>query len=167
METWVPVSGFEGEYEVSDQGRVRSLARLDRRGYLQSGRLLKPMRNNRHSNHRRVVLSKDGKRTDKLVHRLVLETFIGPCPEGHEACHNDGNPSNNVLSNLRWGTKKSNALDREEHRQEPHVTVRYTDQDRREALDLLQQGLTYFQIRQRLGMSPKTLWLLKKGQANR
>ncbi len=51
----------------------------------------------------------------KLLHRLVLETFVGPCPEGMQACHNDGNKTNNRLENLRWDTPKSNAKDRKKH----------------------------------------------------
>jgi hypothetical protein len=50
-----------------------------------------------------------------LVHRLVLEAFIGAAPAGLEACHNDGNPKNNVLSNLRWDTRRENAADRIAH----------------------------------------------------
>lgn len=49
------------------------------------------------------------------VHRLVLELFVGPCPEGMETCHWDGNPANNRLENLRWGTKKDNGADRKRH----------------------------------------------------
>ena len=49
------------------------------------------------------------------VHRLVLEAFIGPCPEGHEACHNDGNRKNNCLANLRWDSRLGNHADRRIH----------------------------------------------------
>jgi hypothetical protein len=51
----------------------------------------------------------------RYVHRLVLETFVGPCPEGMEACHYDGDRSNNALSNLRWDTRAANAADRIRH----------------------------------------------------
>lgn len=51
----------------------------------------------------------------KLVHRLVLEAFVGPCLEEEECCHRDGRPGNNQLSNLRWGTHSSNCLDSVEH----------------------------------------------------
>lgn len=52
---------------------------------------------------------------NKKVHRLILEAFRGPCPPDMEGCHNDGNPANNHLDNLRWGTKKENAQDKELH----------------------------------------------------
>lgn len=55
------------------------------------------------------------------VHRLVLAAFAGPCPDGMECRHLDGNPNNNNLANLEWGTPLQNALDRKEHR---HYTER-------------------------------------------
>lgn len=51
----------------------------------------------------------------KRVHRLLLETFVSPCPPGMEACHNDGIKSNIALSNLRWDTHKNNHKDRIKH----------------------------------------------------
>lgn len=49
------------------------------------------------------------------MHRLVLEAFVGPCPIGMEACHNDGDTSNNQVDNLRWDTRSSNHMDKEKH----------------------------------------------------
>lgn len=49
------------------------------------------------------------------VHRLVLEAFVGKCPDGFQCCHNDGNPKNNKLSNLRWDTAANNQKDRVNH----------------------------------------------------
>lgn len=46
------------------------------------------------------------------VHRMVLETFVGPCPDGMECCHADGNPANPRLENLRWDTSSANKIDR-------------------------------------------------------
>jgi hypothetical protein len=51
----------------------------------------------------------------RYVHRLVLEAFIGPCPHGMEACHWDGRPENNQLSNLRWDTDLANQADSARH----------------------------------------------------
>lgn len=59
--------------------------------------------------------SKENPKGRRLIHRLVLEAFVGPCPVGMEACHGDGNPRNNRLSNLRWDTKKANQADRIRH----------------------------------------------------
>ena len=66
--------------------------------------------------HLRVELRNGEGRIKKYnVHRLVLEAFVGGCPDGHEGCHNDGNPANNHLSNLRWDTPKANWEDRKRH----------------------------------------------------
>lgn len=62
----------------------------------------------------------NGKSWQPYIHRLVLEAFVGPCPPGLEGCHNDGNPTNNCISNLRWGTPASNAADRIKHGHAPN-----------------------------------------------
>lgn len=58
-----------------------------------------------------VSLRQDGIQSFRLVHQLVLEAFIGPRPAGMMACHNDGNPANNRVENLRWDTQSSNIFD--------------------------------------------------------
>jgi hypothetical protein len=50
-----------------------------------------------------------------FIHRLVLEAFTGPCPANCESRHLDGNPKNNKISNLAWGTKQENYADRVRH----------------------------------------------------
>ena len=99
------IAGYEGLYEVSDAGRIRSKRRSG-----SSGGVLRPMV--RPDGRMRVALSKNGVVTDFLLHRVVLEAFRGPCPEGMEACHSDDDPSNNNLSNLRWDTHANNVNDR-------------------------------------------------------
>jgi hypothetical protein len=64
---------------------------------------------------------KDGKQSQRKVARLVLETFVGPCPEGMEACHNNGVRSDDRLENLRWDTKKNNMADRKLHGTQFHA----------------------------------------------
>ena len=56
-----------------------------------------------------------GRGHKKHIHRLVLETFIGPCPKGMECRHLDGNPQNNNLSNLKWDTHINNMRDKKMH----------------------------------------------------
>lgn len=62
-----------------------------------------------------VTLCRDGKKHHRKVHRLILQAFIGSCPDKQEACHNDGNRANNNLSNLRWASHKDNLSDQELH----------------------------------------------------
>lgn len=61
---------------------------------------------------RRIVwLYQDGHSRSPQISRLILDAWVGPCPEGMECCHNDGNAMNNVLSNLRWDTHWNNVQD--------------------------------------------------------
>jgi len=126
MENWLPISGYEGRYEVSDTGRVRSLDRLDAQGNMIRGRVLKP--DTRPSGHLRVTLCRDSQTARFWVHRLVLTAFVAPIPPGHEACHNDGDPSHNSVANLRWDTKKANAQDRRRHGTDAHARLTHCPQ---------------------------------------
>ncbi len=112
MEIWKPVNNFEGFYEVSNYGRVRSIERVvEHQRYgkmLVSAKLLKPW-NNMHG-YCNVNLMKDGERKVFKVHRLVAEAFI-PNPENKYAVnHKDGNKENNHYLNLEWCTKSENEL---------------------------------------------------------
>lgn len=108
-EQWLPVVGYEGRYEVSDLGRVKSLSRRDAQGRRRAERLLAPRR--QPSGHLTVALYADRVRRDVQVHWLVLEAFIGPRPEGMHGCHWDDDPGNNRLDNLRWDTRGANVRD--------------------------------------------------------
>jgi len=117
VERWLPVVGYEGFYEVSSHGRVRSIDRellyADGRVCVWKGRILRQSL----SAHKypKVALSKNCVQQTLCVHRLVLAAFVGPRPDGMEGCHNDGNPMNNHFSNLRWDTPISNNRDKEHH----------------------------------------------------
>jgi HNH endonuclease/NUMOD4 motif-containing protein len=115
-EEWRPVVGYEGSYEVSDHGTIRSIDRIVMRNGRPNrlrGQLLRPGRQK--SGHRFVNLPGRNHR----VHRLVLAAFVGPCPRGLEGCHENGDPSDNRLSNLRWGTHTSNNRDKQRHGTDP------------------------------------------------
>lgn len=118
-EKWIPIAGYEGSYEVSNTGVVRSIARLDAIGRPKAEKNLRP--DPRPSGHLRVTLCQNSKTRRFWVHRLVLEAFVGPRPEGMEACHNDGDPMNNNVLNLRWDTKSANAQDRVRHGTDWHA----------------------------------------------
>lgn len=96
---WVSVPGTDDRYQVTRTGRVRGP-----RGELK-GTVTK-------HGYVRVTLYVNGQKRLVFVHQLVLETFVGPCPPGLEACHWDDVPGNNRLSNLRWGTKSENMKDK-------------------------------------------------------
>ena len=120
MTEWRDILGYEGYYQVSDDGRARSLDRTvecRRRGGIQlwnrRGRVLSA--GAQPCGHMVVVLHRDGVRKTRSVHSLVLEAFVGPRPVGMDCCHNDGDPANNTLGNLRWDTPSSNVLDQVRH----------------------------------------------------
>ena len=104
-ELWKPVIGFEALYEVSSQGRVRSLPRPRT-----SGRVLAPKFDKK--GYVRVSL---GRGNTRQVHRLVLQAFVRSPKVKEEAAHLDGNPSNNCLENLAWKTSKENKEDQRRH----------------------------------------------------
>jgi len=115
-ETWLPVVGYEGSYEVSDQGRVKSIARtVDKgsRGVQQVKERLLSQKNKR--GYREVNLWINGKGRSEEVHRLVLQAFIGPRPDGCVCRHLNGTRSDNRLSNLQWGTPLENSADTKLH----------------------------------------------------
>lgn len=69
--------------------------------------------------HHTVLLRVPGGLKRVMVHRAVLAAWVGPCPPGHQCRHLDGNPDNNSVANLCWGTAKENAEDRTRHGTEP------------------------------------------------
>jgi len=109
VETWKPIPGYEGSYKVSSYGRVLSMGRKDTRGRRRGERELKPRF--ARSGHSAVALYVNGTRRDALIHHLVLESFVGPRPDGMEGCHWNDDPSDNSLGNLRWDTRSANILD--------------------------------------------------------
>lgn len=115
IEEWRAIPGFEGSYEVSNMGQIRSLDRVvrrkDGRTCRYPGKILKPHDNPDHSPYLTVNLSKGNKYQRSYIHALVLEAFVGKRPPGMECCHGDGGPHDNRVSNLRWGTPLENNLD--------------------------------------------------------
>lgn len=109
---WRPVAGYEGIYEVSSNGQVRSVSR---RGKTR-GKILKPqVRKQRNAGHLLLKLRRDGVQKTKTVHQIVAEAFLGRRPEGMQIRHLDGNPANNNVSNLAYGTSSENRLDSVRH----------------------------------------------------
>lgn len=114
-ETWKQIPTYEGYYEASDFGRIRSLWFIN--GTVKKWRMipliLLPFTNP--NGYQSVTLVNDGDHVTEWIHRLVPLAFCGLPPDGHIAGHRDGNPSNNSLSNLRWITYVQNEADKREH----------------------------------------------------
>lgn len=105
VEEWRPIKDYPN-YEISNYGQIRSWSRgrskplIVKLGHDKNGYLQYPMK------------TFEGKRKFRRVHQLVLETFVEEKPfQKAEVCHNDGNPQNNIVTNLRWDTRSNNHKD--------------------------------------------------------
>lgn len=117
METWKAVPGWEGAYEVSDHGRVRSVNRVITNCLGVTCRVNGKLLKHGHTayGYPYVNLCRNNHPVSREVHALVAAAFIGPRPEGMQVCHNDGDPLNNRPQNLRYDTSKGNQSDRLMH----------------------------------------------------
>jgi len=118
-EVWKLIVGYEGYYEVSSLGNIRSVNRtvLDKNGrrIQLRGRMLKPEKSGYNRNYRSVNLSKEHVIVHREVHVLVAGEFLGEKPDGTEICHNDGVGYHNAVDNLRYDTPSSNSQDARGH----------------------------------------------------
>lgn len=143
-ERWEWVPDYEGLYQVSDLGRV-----------MRSGRILKPSRDG--WGYPFVHLSRNGRARLVAVHRLVAAAFLGPCPQGMEVRHLDGDRQNAQLSNLRYGTAVENAADKDRHgtaaRGARNANARVTEALVREIRQRYEAGQSQVSIGRELGVS--------------
>ncbi len=110
--TMKQIPGFPN-YFINKDGQIWSIPRKNSLGRMRRGFWLKfAINNNGYCN---VVLTVNSCRHTCTIHRLVLQTFVGSCPEGMEACHNNGNKQDNWVENLRWDTRSENAFDTIRH----------------------------------------------------
>lgn len=164
---WRAVLGYEGRYEVSDEGQVRSLDLLDRMGRKRRGRMLSLCTDKR--GYPATTLHADGLITAKRVHRLVLEAFVGPCPPGMEGCHNDGNTTNNHVSNLRWDTRAANEADKIAHGTyqlgDRNPNSRHDEATVRRVHALRKSGMKYSDIEKETGVRVQNAWMIVHGKS--
>jgi len=155
LETWAPVCGYAGLYEVSRSGDVRGVDRIIDRGRHWKGVTL--FQKTSKSGHRNVRLCCNGVHTWHWVHRLVLESFTKPCPDGMECAHNNGNPADNRVENLRWDTRKGNHADKKLHGTMAcgvhNAKAKIDDADVREIFKLRARGLILKDISRQFGVT--------------
>ena len=157
---WRPVPGFEGYYEININGEIRSVDRYDRMGRFWPGKIMKLQ--TAAFGYLQIVLSKEGKQHMNSIHRLLKLTFHGPSPfKGAQVRHYDGNPLNNSLDNLVWGTAKENKEDQFRHgrtnRGEENVTSKLTEFDIKRLRELKSMGVTNIEISKIFDVSQTTV----------
>lgn len=171
MENWKPIAGFEGLFEVSDQGRVRSVDKYDRRGHLHKSRILRQQKSK--TGYQLVTLTVNGKGNTKSVHRLVADAFLPNQDNKPEVNHLDGDKSNNCVSNLEWVTKSENGLHsfRELGRKpsrnwlgKPGTNRKFTDE---QAEAIRNDPRTVTEIAHDYGVCLKTITLIRRGVSYR
>lgn len=157
-----PLPGFSG-YMVGTDGSVWSSRR-------RLGRW-KRLRTFPDKDGYQVVspVSEDGVARPLKVHRLVLTTFVGPCPEGMESCHDpDPTRTNNRLSNLRWGTTHSNHADKTKHntvaRGESVATAKLDAASVLRIRALIESGNSISSIARLFNVARKTIRLIREGR---
>jgi hypothetical protein len=165
---WKAVVGYEGFYEVSDFGGVRS---LDRNVVFSDGRRRfypgRPCKLKIGAYGYPLALLSAGMERKKwhAVHRLVLAAFVGPCPEGQEGCHNNGRRVDCSLTNLRYDTRKGNHADKILHGTSvfgaEHPSARLTDE---EVAAVRAASGTVSEIAAAHGVSRTHAWNLRSGK---
>jgi hypothetical protein len=134
-EKWADIPRFEGQYQVSNLGRVKSLQRMRKTKSngvaVHKERILKQSTNC--NGYKFLTLSRNGVRNFYLIHKLVLISFVSPAEAGMQCRHLDGNPKNNNLKNLKWGTSQENLLDKIKHgnipKGEKHALSKLSEND--------------------------------------
>ena len=156
-ELWKDIKGYEGLYQVSSFGRIKSLLGWNGHKYVYREKILNPyMQNSKGTYYRSVVkLKKNGKAKDYKVHRLVAQAFI-PNPNNlPQINHIDGNPLNNNVNNLEWCTQKYNV----NHAIDNELKInRINTIDRETMVDLLNYGKSYDEIAKILGITKVTVF---------
>jgi len=170
MESWKSVVGYEGYYEVSSEGRVRTVERQQAsyggRSWTKPVEVRKATYDGRYMV---MTLAKDGTRKRFYVHDLVLTAFTGPRPTRKaQCCHGDGDGRNNLLSNLRWDTARENVLDKVRHGTMPvgerHHKNKYPEDVMRKVVELLAAGESMVAIEKVTGVPANTISQVKHGR---
>lgn len=167
VEIWKDIPGYEGRYQASTEGRIRS---VDRVVYSRSrttrlpfarkikGQILRPGRYCK-AGHVSVIL---GRKTSGLpVHQLIMRTFVGEPPAGQEVRHKNGIPADNRLANLEYGTRRDNILD--VYRQGKAWRTLTTD-DVLEIRKRITEGDKGADIARDFGVTPTTISAIKHGR---
>jgi len=176
-EEWRAVVGYEGFYEVSNFGNMRTNTRTFLRPhnktsslveYTYKGAPIKPWINAT-TGYPMVVLNRRGEKKKKeSVHRMVLFAFVGAPSDGMICCHADGNPKNNRLENLRWDTYSSNVADARRHGRaalgEKNKSAKLTATKVQRIRKRLKDGDSCAEISRTYDVTPEAIGAIKLGK---
>lgn len=158
-EIWKPVNGYEGLYLISNKGQVKSIERTVVYSNGQINRhksvLLKPEKTKR--GYLRVTLSKNGKATRHLLHRLVAFHFVDNPLNKPEVNHKDHNKDNNDASNLEWMTHAENEKWNVICGKQAANTYKMTEESVIELRQLKSQGWSNYDLSQRFGINQRNV----------
>ena len=168
-EVWLAIVGYDGKYEVSNMGRVRTYhmyGSWDKRNGVPQ--LRRPGRKNK-IGHLFVWLWKDGHHESRSIHELVLTMFVGPRPDGHEGAHLNDTPADNRLTNLAWVTHAENMRQMSErnrsNRGERASWAKLTDESVRDIRRRMQRGEQIKAIARSLDMAYLTVYYAATGRS--
>jgi hypothetical protein len=169
IEIYKDIPNYQGLYQASNWGNIKSL--IDKYGHKKEY-ILRPSSN---CYYYHVILCKNGKQKTHRIHRLILETFVGPCPPGMECRHLDCNSKNNRLDNLLWGTRSDNRKDSIKNgtwfnpkpndlRGENNPISKFKNKDILNMRKLYREGLTTGEIGKIYNTSYKNIWRIVKNK---
>ena len=163
QEEWKDVVGYEGSYQVSNLGRVKSMARKHSinedisTGYIAG------------TGYPSVMLHKKGHtKVTKYIHALVAELFIGARPEGCDVMHLDGTRTNNNVDNLRYGSRSCNFAfmvdDGTAMQGEKHAHAKLTDMKVKRIREFSSVGISNHQLAETFGVRRRTISDVVRGK---
>lgn len=157
-EQWNPIEGFEGKYEISNLGRVKSLARYHGCLY-KSDRILSP--GVKQNGYLKVGLYEDYKCKNCYIHRLVLSHFNRKPNKNEECNHKDGNKKNNYIDNLEWCTSSENKIHRSKnlkiHCEEKHEVSKLTVEKVKKIRKMRKLGKSYYEMAKNYDVNASTI----------
>lgn len=159
-EIWKPILGYEGYYEISNTGRVKSLPRKGKGGH--SGKILMPQVS---SGYHKVCLCLNQQKLQKQIHRLVASAFIPNPLNKPEVNHINLNKFDNMLSNLEWVTSSENTI----HAynlgiiKKPTNKTKLKENDIHIIRDMIKNGISTREICKKYNVSFNTINYVKRG----
>jgi len=170
---WKPIPGYEGYYEISESGIVRSLDRVDTvvsgiKGTYQRRHKGRVISQGDWVGYPTAMISMKNKKYGFFVHRMVAQVFIGPCPEGMQVRHRDGDRGNPHKDNLLYGTQNENEADKKLHGRtnngERNGQSKLTRKDVSDIRELLAKGVYQKEIATMFGVVQSLISQIHRGK---